>query len=595
MELRLISSTDLSAPKIWNRIPSAISAIGSFGITPGMDPRHARNIIISNFASYSHALITFPYYWIFKALGATWLSSLVHPLTLFFLCIPQINRLGFTTASRILLTTVLNLNVYLYTASIGMETSIQNVFFFTLVSPLMLFRLSEWRSIAFCVSQPFILWSLLVWKGVWIIPPTHFEPWAFHIMSPAISFTTAGMLFSCSLLFTILEQSSGIKLERAKLAAESSDRAKSQFLAIMSHEIRTPMNGIFGGIQLLNSTSPSEKQKSHLELMESSSGHLMQILNDILDFSKMTAGKLELEQKSFNLNDTLRNSKSMFDKMADDKSLTLELAIGEASPIWVVGDETRFRQVVLNLVNNAIKFTKMGGIRITLKKLSETSAECNVLVTVADTGIGMSEETIQILFHPFTQADSTITREFGGTGLGLAISKQIALAMGGKLSVQSTPKIGSVFNFSCRLLKGAKPNLPLAENPAPLNSVNYRGKKALIVEDNLNNQIIIAHILGLYGFETTVVNDGFQGVNAVAGAYFDIIFMDLQMPVMDGFEATRILRSKVQTDKRLLIIALTANIQDEDRKKGAAAGIDDFLTKPLILANLTNMLKKHLG
>jgi signal transduction histidine kinase len=428
--------------------PSLIRKIASAGVNPAMHPRMARNVIITNFASYAHACITFPYYWIFKALGATWLAHIVLPLTAFFLLIPQVNRLGWVNLSRVMVTTVLNLNVYLFTASIGMETSIQNVFFFTLVSPLMLFRITEWRSIVFCVMQPMLFWALLIWKGAWFIPQTHFEPWAMAIMSPSISLTTAGMLFTCSLLFAILDQANEARLEEAKKMADQSNQAKDRFLAVMSHEIRTPMNGIFGMMQLMMNSSPSKVQQGYLGLMKSSGDLLLSILNNILDFSKIEAGKVELESRHFNLQESVANYKTIMEKLATDKGLALTLAIAEDCPLWVIGDETRFCQVIMNLSNNAIKFTKAGSIQLRLMRAGGTDADPGILFSIKDTGIGMSPETVSRLFQAFSQGDSSTTREYGGTGLGLAISKKLAQSMDGDLSVTTTLNEGSEFHFT---------------------------------------------------------------------------------------------------------------------------------------------------
>ncbi|MDB5048018.1 MAG: hypothetical protein JWO30_1089 [Fibrobacteres bacterium] len=436
-------------------LPRGIRRLGESGVVPGMDPKLAKNVIIANFAAYGHVIMTLPYYWVFKALGATWLSGLVFPLTLFFLAVPQINRLGFTTASRFLLVTVINLNVYLYTASLGMATSIQNVFFFTLVSPLMLFRVAEWRMILACTVQPILLWGLLVWKGPWIVPQTHFETWAYDIMSPAISFTTAVMLFSCSFLISILQQAGEMRLELAKDAAESSDRAKGRFLATMSHEIRTPMNGIFGMLQLMKEWSLSPRQKEDLDVMESSGQQLLAIINDILDFSKMDAGKMEMEDLPFNLPLSMTLCKRTMESQASQKGLYLRLEILEGCPEWIMGDEIRVRQVVMNLLNNAVKFTEKGGV--TLRAGRTPGNESGFTVAIKDTGIGMDRETVSRLFQPFMQADSSVTRRYGGTGLGLAISKRLATGMGGDLTVESAAGQGSEFTFTAEMKAGSDP------------------------------------------------------------------------------------------------------------------------------------------
>jgi signal transduction histidine kinase/CheY-like chemotaxis protein len=571
-----------------------ILSLGRAGVVPGMDAKLSRNVIITNFAAYGHVLMTFPYYWVFKALGAAWLSQLVFPLTLFFLSIPQVNRLGFTTASRLMLLGAINVNVYLFTASIGMASSIQNVFFFTLVSPLMLFRITEWRYILVCVAQPVVLWSLLIWKGPWFIPQTHFEPWAFSIMSPAISSTTAVMLFSCSMLIAYLQQGSESRLERAKEAAESSDRAKSRFLATMSHEIRTPMNGIFGVLQILMQSNLSEAHSKDLDLMKSSGDLLLAILNDILDFSKIEAGKLVLEERTFNLQESVLLCKKLLEKVAAEKGLALAMDVTADCPVWVVGDETRYRQVVLNLANNAIKFTRTGGVHLHLALSNRADGRSEIALSVKDTGIGMTAESMRQLFQPFSQADSSTTREFGGTGLGLAISKRLADAMNGDLTVDSEPGAGSTFRFTAIMPVGHAPAPRMPEYRLEEIQANYTGKKALLVEDNAINQMIASRMAAKLGFDVALADDGRQGVEAAAASHFDVIFMDCQMPVMDGYEATRAIRANQNGGTPSVIIALTANSRPEDRAKCMAAGMDDFISKPLLMDILKSTLLRHL-
>ena len=582
-----------------NAVLRVLRLLGWAGVVPGMDQNLAKNVIITNFAAYGHVLMTFPYYWVFKALGATWLSSLVFPLTFFFMAVPQINRLGFTTASRLLLLAAINVNVYLYTASIGMETSIQNVFFFTLVSPLMLFRVSEWRSILVSVAQPIGFWVLLICKGSWFIPRTYFDAWAFHFMSPAISMTTAIMLFACSFLISFLQQTSEARLERAKEAAESSDRAKSRFLATMSHEIRTPMNGIFGMLQILMGTRLYQENKEELDLMKSSCDLLLVIINDILDFSKIEAGKVILEERLFDLRESVGICKTLMEKSAADKGLSLTLEIADDCPSGVIGDETRYRQVIMNLANNAVKFTKSGGVRFRLERLGGNERGDEILFSIRDTGIGMSLETLGLIFLPFSQADSSTTREYGGTGLGLAISKRLALAMGGDLTVKSVLGQGSDFRFSARFKTaggGEAAAMPAAAMPAVPNPSRqpYEGKKALLVEDNPINQKVASRMVAKLGFAVTLCENGAEAVQAAGAEYFDMIFMDCQMPVMDGFEATRILRARETPGRRSVIIALTANAGAEDRERCMACGMDAFISKPLLVGELKAILAVHL-
>jgi signal transduction histidine kinase/CheY-like chemotaxis protein len=571
-----------------------IEALGRTGVKPDMEPLQAEKIIICNYTAYLNVLTSAPYFWILTSLGAPWLSLFIIPLAVFFLVVPELNRLGFTTVSRIILITVINVDVYLYTASVGMESSIQNVFFFTLVAPLMLFQVLEWGSILFCVSQPLLFWALLVDKGTWFIPQTNFEPWALKAMAPAISFTSAIMLFASSFLVSLLHQRSVVKLRRAKEEAEESERTKSRFLATMSHEIRTPMNGIFGVLQGMEQSGLTPSQKSDMKVIQSSGELLLSIINDILDFSKMDARKLTLEMRPFHLVETTQSVKKMFEALAKEKGLNLELKISNDCPTWVVGDEIRFRQLVMNLTNNAIKFTKTGSVHILLSRKGGIDTDPGIRLIVKDTGIGMNAATLAKLFQPFTQGDSSTTREYGGTGLGLAISKTLATAMDGILSVESIFNQGSIFQFTANFKSASGPD---AQELASISTVNrsiYAGFKALVVEDNLVNQFAATNLLAKLGFSVATALNGKEAIDMATANYFDLILMDCHMPIMDGYFATRAIRAGEKSGSRVLIVALTANNLPENRKQCLDAGMDDFISKPILLNALLDILRKRL-
>lgn len=578
----------------WQKFPLFIQKLVTAGLDVTTPDRYARNIVITNFAGYFHVIMTLPYYWVLKHLGADWLSTFVLPLTLFFLLIPQLNRLGFTTSSRISLITIINLSVYVYAASIGPAASIENVYFFTLVSPFLLFQAYEWRTILVCILQPFFFWGFLIWKGAWIIPQTHFSPESMVIMSPAISFTTALLLICCSFLATLLQQSNEEKLSKAKELAEASNRAKSEFLATMSHEIRTPMNGIFGGLQILQSGNPTSEQTHDLNLIKSSSDLLLSILNDVLDVAKIEAGKLRLESKAFNFLETLRVCKLMLNKTAEDKKNNFELKTTLTDPVWILGDENRFRQIIINLVSNAHKFTREGTVTLAVDTTIETNGMIQLIILVKDTGIGIKPETQAKLFQPFVQADASNTRVHGGTGLGLLISRRLAHAMNGELTLTSNFGEGTsvCFSFTAELTKPSEHQA--TEIIQIISSATYVGKKALVVEDNPINQKIVAKLLGKLGFDIVLANHGEQGVQICSEQKFDVIFMDCQMPIMDGYEATRLLRKTDKPGERKLIIALTANALPENRDLCLSVGMDGFLAKPLLLEDLRACLKVYL-
>ena len=388
---------------------------------------------------------------------------------------------------------------------------------------------------------------------------------------------------------------------------EEASKLKGQFLANMSHEIRTPINAILGIAHLsLRDANLSPKHKDNVEKIQVAAKSLLGVINDILDISKVEAGRLEFEEKAFNLNQTIENSLMIQQINGNAKGLALALEYEEGAPRHFLGDYMRIGQVLNNLLSNAIKFTKEGGISIRCwhdpalatdlpnsKGLPKTAF---LHVSVADTGMGMSKETMSILFQPFTQADASITRQFGGTGLGLAISRSIARMMGGDLTVASTLGEGSTFTLTMRLSIDENPadegggTLSLESDFATL---DLAGKKILIAEDNDINQLILEEMLAPTKAAITMVANGQLAVAAAQAEKFDIVLMDMQMPVMDGLQATREIR-KFAALGTLPVIAVTANAMQEDKNRGHDAGMDDYLTKPIDPPELYRTLKHWL-
>ena len=575
----------------WKR---SLLALGNLGIVPGMDPSLARHIRICNYAGAGHFLITFPYYWILGSLGATWLANLVIPLALFFAAIPVFNLAGFTTFSRLALLASINLCVYVYTAALGMQTSIQNVFFFTLISPLMLFHArQEWRSILFSVLQPVALFALLIWKGNGFIPASPFHPGAYRVMSPAITGTTAIMLFACCYVLIWSFHSANRKLLQAKRIAEFHSREKSRFLSIVSHEIRTPLNGIFGVIQSLGGSQLPPHARADLRLMRSSGETLLAILNDILDFSKIESGLVTLETRPFHFRGMVEEAMGLADKAAQAKGLGCSHAWEPGTPEWVEGDETRCRQVLTNLLNNAIKFTSFGGISAHVSAAPLEGEAHSFRVAVSDTGIGIAPEALDRLFQAFSQADSSTNRRFGGTGLGLVISKKLAEAMGGDIRVESILGQGSIFTFTASLRAAAPAETPPAP-PVWDSPEIYAGRNALLVEDNDVNQLVAKRFLERLGFAVAIAENGAEALEKLSAGPYSVVLMDCQMPVMDGFEATRRIRDGEAGKPRQLIIAMTANTHAEDRKRCLESGMDDFIPKPILIGQFLEILRKHL-
>ncbi|MDR3182935.1 MAG: response regulator [Planctomycetaceae bacterium] len=405
-----------------------------------------------------------------------------------------------------------------------------------------------------------------------------------------------------------------IVVERKALtAAESANSAQKNFLAQMSHEIRTPLNGIIGVSDLLQRTEVSDKQKEYTDLLRTSANHLLTLINDILDFSKIEAGKLELEHIKFDLIKTVETVRQILLSKTMEKNLELECICAETLPRIVFGDPVRIRQILVNLLNNAIKFTEQGSIRLTVSvEASPAELPEDVMLlhfAVKDTGIGIAPDRIDRLFSEFVQVDASQTRKFGGTGLGLAISKQLVQLMGGTIGVDSVEHQGSTFYFTIPFQIAAETDFETDESL--ISSLLAAGTdtqaldgEILLAEDNLVNQIVFSEVLSLAGFKFDVVANGKQALDAFLKKDYALILMDCQMPEMDGYEASRQIRQTEQHLSRVMpdgsvprpipIIALTANAAKEDENLCLAAGMNDYCIKPVTPARLIQMIRKWL-
>jgi PAS domain S-box-containing protein len=412
---------------------------------------------------------------------------------------------------------------------------------------------------------------------------------------------------SVGMLQDITEQKRSHELVlQAKLAAEEANSAKSVFLAKMSHEVRTPMNAIIGMIDLTLDTPLNEEQKDNLRVAKDAADNLLSLINDILDLSRAQVGKVVIEEIEINVPDIVKNVCKGLMILARNKGVDVVWSIDPAIPRLLIGDPVRLRQVIINLVNNAIKFTNKGKVQVNVKLKALTDKDCEVIFEVVDNGIGISPNNLPHIFDVFTEAHNTTSRRYGGTGLGLAICKKIVEMMRGSIEVESKEEVGSTFRFN--IIFGFKPDAVEkpdtdkkagAENVVSLVPSELKNLRILVAEDNTVNQRITSRILEKLGWKVIIVNNGQEVLNVLNNQTFDVILMDDNMPLLNGVETTQVIRrEEKQTGVHVPVIAMTANAMVGDRERYLASGMDGYVSKPidrnLLYEEIVNLVTQRL-
>lgn len=574
-----------------------LAFIGRIGLSDDLPLDKYRGLYATNIASVFHLLTTLPYVILFAIFGSWDLVAMSFALCLTYPAALWLMSRRFYSAARFCLLGAITTAIFIFCLLLGEPSRLETTLLYTVAAPVIFFSVREYRKIVLAILMPCLAYGLLHASAYGWIAPYPLTEGQLAFFRVAISGTTALLILLPVTLLLRAQLRTEQDLIGAKDKAEKSDKAKSEFLATVSHELRTPLNGLLGTLELLDSDPLTENQSENLAISLASGKLLRNVIADILDYSRFEKGLVTLESNSFDMVEVLRRTLATFQIPAEDKGLRISMEVMGTFP-RVIGDDSRIQQIGVNLIGNALKFTDRGGITLRLTAQPALVGRLSIQMEVVDTGIGIPLEKQASLFEPFTQAHRGMRVDQGGCGLGLSICRRLTVLMNGRLTFSSQPGQGSTFCLEITL--PVDPNSQpqdFKETPLPLDDTQrvFTGR-VLLVEDVAVNRFVAAKFLQKLGFTVTTANNGQQGLEFYRQQEFDWVLMDCQMPVMDGFEATREIRKLAASGigpRHPVIIALTANARHQDRIKCVEAGMDAFLEKPISLESLQSILRQR--